>query len=67
MHIFDYTLKERIKYMREKEGDTRKEVEQINSNRNKEEARISDRAKPNSMPNPVKGLTLSLYPMIKEH
>lgn len=67
MHIFDYMLKERIKDMKEKRGDTRKVADQQNSNRNKEESRIIERAKPSSMPNPVKGLTLSLYPMIKEH
>jgi hypothetical protein len=53
--------------MEEKRGDMRKVVEESNSNRNKEEVRVTDRAKSNSMPNPVKGLTMSLYPMNKEH
>lgn len=32
-----------------------------------EEKRTTNREKSNSMPNPVKGLSLSLYPMNKEH
>jgi hypothetical protein len=40
---------------------------QSESGKRKVEKRMVIREKPTSMPNPVKGLTLSLYPMIKEH
>lgn len=54
--------------MKENRGDTRKDVvTQSKSDSNKAEKKMAVHEKPGSMPNPVKGLTLSLYPMIKEH
>lgn len=54
--------------MKESRGDARKEsVIRSNPDRNKAATRAPNREKPDSMPNPVKGLTLSLYPMIKQH
>jgi hypothetical protein len=53
--------------MKESRGDTRKDVVTQSKSDNKAEKRIVAREKPDSMPNPVKGLTLSLYPIIKEH
>ena len=59
--------------MKESRGETRKEGadEVISDGRHKESPITQDRTasapKPNGMPNPVKGLRLSLYPIIKEH
>ncbi|MGB2865011.1 MAG: hypothetical protein WBC05_16915 [Sedimentisphaerales bacterium] len=54
--------------MKEKRGDTsKKTVIKSNPDSIKEEIKIAHREKSSSMPNPVKGLTLSLYSMIKEH
>jgi hypothetical protein len=54
--------------MKEDRRDTRKEtVVRSDADRNKEETRMAHCENPSSMPNPVKGLTLSLYPMNKEH
>jgi hypothetical protein len=59
--------------MKESRGETRKEgaAEIVSDTRHKERPVTQDpptsTARPNSMPNPVKGLRLSLYPIIKEH
>jgi len=54
--------------MKDNRGDTRKEaVIKSNTDTNKAEIKMAHREKSSSMPNPVKGLTLSLYSMIKEH
>ena len=59
--------------MKERSGDTRKEgsVQVSSSIRHEEkivtQGRTASVAKSASMPNPVKGLRLSLYPIIKEH
>jgi hypothetical protein len=54
--------------MKESQGETRKVVvTQSKLDSNKAEKRMEVREKPGNMPNPVKGLTLSLYPMNKEH
>jgi hypothetical protein len=59
--------------MKESRGETRKEdaAEVISDTRHKEKPVTQDRTasapKPNGMPNPLKGLQLSLYPIIKEH
>lgn len=57
--------------MKERPGDTRKEDAVRGSyNVKREEAtreRIANVTKSANMPNPVKGLQLSLYPIIKEH
>jgi len=54
--------------MKEKRGDTRKKaVIKSNPDSDKTEMKMAHREKSSSMPNPVKGLTLSLYSMTKEH
>jgi hypothetical protein len=60
--------------MKESRGETRKEgADRIMSDvRHKEnpviaQDRTPSASKPNGMPNPVKGLPLSLYPIVKEH
>jgi len=54
--------------MTDRRADMRKDVvAQSKSDTNKPEKTVAVREKTGSMPNPVKGLTLSLYPMIKEH
>jgi hypothetical protein len=59
--------------MKERSGDTSKEgVTQVNLNAKHEDkiatqGKMARAAKSASMPNPVRGLRLSLYPIIKEH
>ena len=54
--------------MKNKCGNKAKEISsQPKQDQNKMEIRMSDQAKPNHIPNPVKGLSLSLYSMNKEH
>lgn len=54
--------------MKENRGDTgKKGVTHSKPDCKKAEMKMADREKPSSMRNPVKGLTLSLYRMIKEH
>ena len=54
--------------MKDNRGNMRKEaVIKSNPDPNKAEIKMAPREKTSSMPNPVKGLTLSLYSMIKEH
>jgi hypothetical protein len=54
--------------MKDKRGETiKKAVIESNTDSNKSAMKTAHREKSNNMPNPVKGLTLSLYSMIKEH
>lgn len=54
--------------MKDNRGDTsKKAVIKSNPAPIKAEIKIAHREKSSSMPNPVKGLTLSLYSMTKEH
>jgi len=54
--------------MKENLGETKTDVTtQANSGNRKLKKQTVIREKPAIMPNPVKGLTLSLYAMIKEH
>jgi hypothetical protein len=56
------------KDMKEKRGETSKKAAiESDTDANKASMKMAHREKSNNMPNPVKGLTLSLYSMIKEH
>jgi hypothetical protein len=66
VHIFDSMHKG--KDMKEKRGETSKKAAiESDTDANKASMKMAHREKSNNMPNPVKGLTLSLYSMIKEH
>jgi hypothetical protein len=54
--------------MKDERGETsKKAVTESKKDPIKAEIKIAHREKSSTMPNPVKGLTLSLYSMIKEH
>ena len=53
--------------MKESQREAKNEVSSRDISDNKAEKRTVTVEKPTTMPNPVKGLCLSLYPMIKEH
>lgn len=53
--------------MKESQRETKPDASAHISSDNKAEKRMVAVERPATMPNPVKGLQLSLYPIIKEH
>jgi hypothetical protein len=53
--------------MKEDRRETRAKVSAHTSSNNKAQKKTVPAERPIAMPNPLKGLQLSLYPIIKEH